>query len=237
MNLSRLLLTTALVVSALPFLACNNDDNGTPSPATSLFGTFADESGAAGTVELVGTSPAPASGALLAETEGTPLTGQLRLGGQPSVALTGTLDATAGTISFGSANGSYALSGLVQANVASGSGTGPGGPAMFALFLGGTPNSVDTFCTIATCTDPPRCDTAPAFNFAVEGSDVLATGNVDGTVGVATGTSSASGVELTIGGVTANGTITGNALNGTWTGNGTSGTFAASPSQCLAARR
>jgi len=61
---------------------------------------------------------------------------------------------------------------------------------------------------------------------------------VDGAVTVATGTTSASVLQLTIAqdpvNLTVEGTITGNTISGTWTDatSGTSGTWTASASQC-----
>jgi hypothetical protein len=239
MNATRALLTTAFVVSAFPLFGCNNNDNGngTPPPESSMFGTFTDTSNGAGTVELVGVGPVSGSSAVLALQTGTPLTGELRLAGQPRIPVTGTFDPSAGTISFGSANGAYSLSGTVDATHASGTGIGPGGPSTFVLFVGGTSTSVDTFCSVGTCTTPAACASAPSFNVAVDGSEVLMTGNVDGNVGMATGTSSSSGVQMTMGTVTVEGTISAGRFTGTWTdsSNGTSGSFTGTASQCLSA--
>src|SRR5262245_42269627 len=126
MNVRRVFLTAALVVSAFPLAGCNDDDSGNapPSTGTAMSGTSTDESGDSGIVSLIGLSlPLTSSNAVLAQDPGTPLTGQLRLAGQPAVPLTGTFNAEAGTISFGSANGAFKLSGTATGTMASGTGT------------------------------------------------------------------------------------------------------------------
>jgi hypothetical protein len=234
MNATRFVLTTALAVLGLG-LGCH-EAPGAPAigtPAMSFYGTYTDQAGHAGTVELAAVS---------ATTEdGTSLIGELRIGGAPIVELIGFYDDAAGTVAFASKDGAYNFNGTVAADQAKGFGDGPGGPATFVVFLGGTASSVDTFCGTATCTSPPGCDAGGDFNVAVNGSEVLMTGSVDGSVAVAAGTSSASQLEVTIAqaplNVTVTGTITGNTISGTWTdtANGTSGTWTASASQCQAA--
>ena len=230
---------TAFVVATLSLGACHDtpEEPAIGTPGTSFYGTYTDQAGHAGTVELAGVSQMTSS-VVLAQGGGISLIGELRIGGSPIVQLTGRYDAAAGTLAFASVDGAYDFSGSVVSNQVKGFGTGPGGPATFVVFLGGTATSVDTFCGTATCTSPPGCAVGGDFNVAVSGSEVLMTGSVDGAVTVATGTTSASVLQLTIAqdpvNLTVEGTITGNTISGTWTDatSGTSGTWTASASQC-----
>jgi len=238
MRAASILLTTAAVVCSLPLSGCYGDEvHRNAGPATSFYGTYADQSGNAGTVELIGTSPMT-SRMVLAQDEGTALDGELRIGARRTIALKGLYDAAAGSIAFASEDGAYEFNGAVAADQASGYGLGPDGPATFVVFVGGTAVSVDTFCATATCTSPPGCDTTGSFNLAVTGSQALMTGTVDGTVAVATGTSTATGIEIAVAqepvNVTIEGDIQGNTVSGTWTdtANGTSGTWTGSAGQC-----
>ena len=230
------LLTAAAVVLVLPLSGCDDDDDDNNDPGTSLFGTYADEAGNSGTIELVSVSP-------LGQEEGTPLDGELRIGGFAPVPLTGTFDSDTGDVAFASDDGTYNFNGTVAAGQGTGFGFGPNGAATFVVFLGATSSSVDTYCGTATCTSPPGCDSDGTFNLVVDGSQALLTVNVDGTVGVGTGTATSQDVDFDVEGtevdVTIHGDISGNNVTGTWTNeaNGTSGTWIGSTSQCQAARR
>jgi len=229
------------IILGFSLFGCNGrEKDPVANPGTALYGTYTDQSGHAGTVELYGSTPMSDSGALLGQQDQASLDGELRLGGESLVRLKGLYDAAGHKVAFASEDGAYNFNGTVTDAQASGFGYGPGGPATFALFLGGTASSVETFCAVATCTDPPGCSATGEFNVAVSGAAVLLSGSVDGHVAVASGSSSAQGVQLTIAqdaaSVTVEGTITGNTIQGTWTdaSSGTSGTWTGSVSECAA---
>src|SRR4029450_11657469 len=139
---------------------------------TSFYGTYTDQAGHAGTVELAGLSSMTTSRVVLGQEDGTSLIGELRIAGLPLVSLNGLYDAEAGTLGFSSPDGAYNFNGTVVSDQAKGFGFGPGGPATFVVFLGGTASSVETFCGTATCTSPPGCDAGGDFNVAVNGDEV-----------------------------------------------------------------
>ncbi|HJQ98156.1 MAG TPA: hypothetical protein VJ826_07550 [Candidatus Polarisedimenticolaceae bacterium] len=236
----RAILATLAVAFAFPLAGCQDaaDDPAIGTPGMSFYGTYTDQAGHAGTVELAALSAMTTSGVVLAQEEGTSLIGELRIAGLPLVTLNGLYDAAAGTLVFSSSDAAYNFNGTVVSSQVKGFGLGPGGPATFVVFLGGTASSVDTFCGTATCTSPPGCEAGGDFNVALSGNEVLMAGSVDGSVTVATGTSSASQLQVTIAqdplNVTVEGTITGNTISGTWTDttNGNSGTWSASTSEC-----
>lgn len=235
--------TLIAIACALPLFGCHNEPDAPAigTPGTSFYGTYTDQAGHAGTVELDALSAMTTSPFVLGQERGTSLVGELRIGGASIVELKGVYDEHAGTLDFASNDGAYDFNGTVASGQAKGSGSGPGGSATFVVFLGGTASSVDTFCGTATCTSPPGCAASGDFNVAVNGTEVLMAGSVDGSVAVAAGTSSASQLQVTIAqaplNVTVTGTITGNTISGTWTdtASGTSGTWTASASQCQVA--
>jgi hypothetical protein len=241
MSASRTLLTATAVVFLLPFTSCSDDNNRSSAPRTSFFGTYADQAGNAGTVELVDVSPPPSFGSVMGQDEGTALDGELRIGGQTAIPLRGIFNSPSGTIAFASDDSTFNFNGAVAAGQGTGFGFGPGGPATFVIFQGGTPNSVDVFCGTVTCTSPPGCEAEGGFNLVVDGGEALTTARVDGAVGVGAGTVTGSDVSLEVAqvDVTVQGDISGTTVSGTWTDetNDTSGTWTGSTTQCQAARR
>src|SRR5262245_22910373 len=170
MRASRILLTAAAAVFLVSSFGCNENDNeGSTTPGTTFFGSYSDQAGTAGTVELNGPEPLVSFGTVMGQDEGTALDGELRIGGGTPIRLRGVYDSATGAIAFASVDADYNFNGSVKAGQGTGFGFGPGGPATFVIFFGGTPSSVDVFCGTATCTDPPGCEAEGGFNVAVDG--------------------------------------------------------------------
>lgn len=241
MHASRLFLTAAAVVLLVSLSGCAEEqDRGSPTPGTTFYGTYADQAGNAGTVELNGPEQLVSFGTVLGQDDGTALDGEMRVGGGTPIPLVGLYDAASGTIAFASDDGRFNFNGRVAEGQGSGFGFGPGGPATFVVFLGGTPHTVDVYCGTATCTSPPGCVVDGGFNIVIAGAQALTAVHVDGEVAVGAGTMTGADVSVVTQdqvGVTVHGDISGTIVTGTWRDEaaGTSGTWRGSSSQCQAA--
>ena len=93
---ARGFLTAFVVVATLSLGACHDtpEEPAIGTPGTSFYGTYTDQAGHAGTVELAGVSQMTSS-VVLAQGGGISLIGELRIGGSPIVQLTGRYDAAA----------------------------------------------------------------------------------------------------------------------------------------------
>src|SRR4029453_6990454 len=101
---TRAILATVAVAFALPLAGCQEapDEPAIGTPGTSFYGTYTDQGGHAGTVELAGLSSMTTSRVVLGQEDGTSLIGELRIAGLPLVSLNGLYDAEAGTLGFSS---------------------------------------------------------------------------------------------------------------------------------------
>lgn len=212
---------------------------------TNLYGLYQDPIGP-GTIELTGITY-PTATATLGVGPGPnaiPLSGELRIAGQPTLTLTGYYDPDTTVITFGSDSPFYTFYGNVAAGTATGVGSGPNGSGPFMLFLGGTAATSSTYCGTVLCDTPVGCTATGSFNVVVSGSVALMTANYDGTPGVGVGTATASTVDFHIVNtqygvdITIHGDISGTNITGDWTdnsGNGYAGTWSGSSAQCSAA--
>jgi hypothetical protein len=224
-------------------LGCSKDDLIPQGDTTSLYGTYAETSGASGIIDLAGQAAPSAAHLVQAQTNAFALTGTVTIGGT-SIPVSGVYDPDTGSIFFEDDNQLYTFQGTVVAGQATGVSIGPNGGGTFTLFLGGTSASVPTYCGTVLCTTPVDCTATGTFNVAVSGSTALMTASYDGSVGVGAGTAAGStvsfhivnnqyGVDINIDGEPSGGNIT-----GTWTdnNNGYAGTWDGSTAQCTAAR-
>jgi len=232
---------TAAAVAVLVLVSGCGDGAGSANPGTSFYGTYTDQAGHAGTIELASLRVLPSFGSVLGQNQGATLDGELRIGGQPEIPMTGVFDEASGTIGFVSEDRAFNFNGTVAEGKGSGFGFGPSGPATFVIFEGAAPTSVDVYCGTATCTEPPGCEAKGSFNLVVDGAEALMSVNVDGAVGVGSGTATGSGVSFQLAeaqvDLRVQGEISGSTVSGTWTDEtkNVSGTWSGSSSQCRAA--
>ena len=235
MSIRPTLLTATAVAALVPLLGCG-DGPGSSSPGTMFYGTYTDQAGHAGTIELASLRVLPSFGSVLGQDQGTALDGELRIGGQPEIPMTGVFDAASGTIGFVSEDRAYNFNGTVAAGQGTGFGFGPSGPATFVIFEGAAPTTVDVYCGTATCTDPPGCEAQGSFNLVVDGGEALMAVNVDGAVAVGAGSATAAEVSFQVAeqqvDLTVQGEISGSTVSGTWEANEVSGTWSGSSTQC-----
>ena len=97
MHASRLFLTATVVVFLVSLSGCGEDqERGSPTPGTTFYGTYADQAGNAGTVELNGPEQLVSFGTVLGQDEGTALDGEMRVGAAIPIPLVGLYDAASG---------------------------------------------------------------------------------------------------------------------------------------------
>src|SRR5262245_1059979 len=131
--------------------ACGGDSSKEQAVSSDFYGIYTDQSGAEGTITLVGAQQA-LSADLLAPATARTLSGTLAIAGSAPIALSGTFDASTGNLFFEDNASTYAFSANVFSFLIYGSGNGPGGSAVFALIHGGTAASADVYCGTGVCT-------------------------------------------------------------------------------------
>ncbi len=236
-------LVTAAAIALFGFgVGCSTTKDNIPGlTTTDYYGTYSEQSGKFGTLQLQGISvSASTMGANLipSPAELISLTGTLTLAGQ-AINLVGTFDSESGLLTFTSGDQSYQFSGTVLGGQATGLGFGPGGQGAFVLFVGGTSSTVPTFCGPAVCTS--GCTETGSFSLATSGSVALLTAYYGGIAALAVGTVTGADVyfNVTQGGADVEifGMISGSAVLGTWVdhNSGDSGTWDGTTAQCTAA--
>ena len=206
-------------------MGCSKDDLVDTPRATTFFGTFTGSAGSAGTIELAGFSAQRSGGAALSPgANPISIAGQLRIAGQPAIAISGLYDSSGGQVTFADENGDYSCAGQVTAGQAAGFCTGPSSTTgTFVLFLGGTSASVLVYCGDAVCDTPSGCTTTGTFNLAVSDGSALLSATLDGATSLGSGTVTGTDVDFHITepgqDLTIHGVITGNDVVGDWADN------------------
>ena len=225
-------------------LGCSTSSINTPQGTkTDFYGVYSEQTGAPGTLELSGFATRMAASSVGSGDISISLTGELRIAGHVAIPLTGTYDLDNGYLYFASEDGSYTCPGRVVAGHGTGLTFGPGGVGAWVLFEGGTSSTVQTWCGTMVCAASPDCDGSGSVSIAVSGSTALMTLYFDGAVGLASGTSTESAVDIHFvqpengRDITFHGEISGTTISGTWTHNlyGYTGTWNGSTAQCSAA--
>jgi hypothetical protein len=230
-----------LCLAGLGIGCSQGNDDSPPREVSHYFGVYAEYAGLRGTIELAGT---PSLG------QGQPpnaidLSGELRLAGQAAIPLAGIYYPDAGIISFGCDSPLFSFWGHVVAGKATGGSGGSRGAGSWAAFQGGTPSTIQTYCSTVVCTSPSPagCWGTGSADVAVSGSDALVAWVLGGTLGADIGTTSADSVDFQVvqpeSGIDIglHGDIDGTDISGTWTDNinGYAGTWGGTTAQCSAA--